>query len=152
MGMKQYQQQMTANKALYHVCYKLSQMGWNVMPTVRNAKGVDILCINEEGNKMFSVQVKGRGKRDINDIAFGIPPSRDKIMGDFWIVVTGLDCGTPTCYILFPDEIEEGREPPNKKGEISNWFDRKFFRCNSERFKEKWERIGSGFIGSHTEG
>ena len=52
-----YKSQMTANKALYHVCYKLSQMGWNVMPTARNAAGVDILCINEKG-KMISIQRK----------------------------------------------------------------------------------------------
>ena len=75
------------------------------MPTARNAAGVDILCINE-GSQMISVQVKGRGKRDR---AFSIPPSRDRIMGDFWIIVTELDYGAPTCYILLPDQIEEGR-------------------------------------------
>ena len=97
MSITQYQRQMTGNKALYHVCYKLSELGWNAMPTARNAAGVDILCVNEEGSQTISVQVKGRGKRDR---ALSIPPSRDRIMGDFWIVVTELDCGTPTCYIF----------------------------------------------------
>ena len=144
--MRQYQRQITGNKAMYHVCYKLSELGWNVMPTARNAAGVDILCINEEGSIMISVQVKGRGKRDR---AFSIPPSRDRIMGDVWIIVTELDYGAPTCYILFPDEIEEGRKSQtNKKGKISHWFARKY---DIEPFKEKWERIGSGFKGMSSE-
>ena len=147
MSITQYQKQMTGNKALYYVCYKLSELGWNAIPTARNAAGVDILCVNEEGSQTISVQVKGRGKRDR---ALSIPPSRDRIMGDFWIVVTELDCGTPTCYILLPDEIEEGRESQtNKNGKISHLFARSY--C-IEPFKERWERLGSGFISSHTGG
>ena len=146
-SMNQDQRQMTHNKAVDHVCYKLSELGWNVMPTALDAGGVFIRCVNEEESQTIFVKVRGRGTRDI---AVSIPPSRDKIMGDFWIIVTELDYGAPTCYILLPDEIEEARETNiNKKGEISHWFDRKY---DIERFKENWERIGSGFIGSHTGG
>lgn len=131
-----YKSQITANKALYHVCYKLSELDWNVMPTARNAAGVDILCINEEG-KMISIQTKGVRGRDIATAGPGSPSNR--IIADFWIIVTELDSGNPTCYILLPDEIEEGRETNiNKKGEISHWLDRKY---DIEPFKEKWERI-----------
>ena len=140
MSITPYQKQMTGNKALYHVCYKLSELGWNAMPTARNAAGVDILCINEEGDQMISVQVKGRSKR----ASLGIPPSRDKIMGDFWIVVTEFDYGAPTCYILLPDEIEKGRSSrTNKSGKIVHYFNLK--KDNIEPSKEKWKRIGSGF-------
>jgi hypothetical protein len=30
--------QITGNLGLYYCCYKLSLLGWNVMPTARNAR------------------------------------------------------------------------------------------------------------------
>jgi hypothetical protein len=30
--------QITGNVGLYYCCYRLSQLGWNVMPTARNAR------------------------------------------------------------------------------------------------------------------
>jgi len=38
--------QLTSNVGLYHVCYQLAKRGWNVMPTSRNARGVDIIIYN----------------------------------------------------------------------------------------------------------
>ena len=40
------QTQVTGNIGLYYACYKLSCMGWNVMPTARNARGIDIIAYN----------------------------------------------------------------------------------------------------------
>ena len=37
--------QVTGNVGLYYCCYQRSLMGWNVMPTARNAKGVDIVIL-----------------------------------------------------------------------------------------------------------
>jgi hypothetical protein len=34
-------QQVTGNVGMYFAAYRLSQMGWNVMPTARNARGID---------------------------------------------------------------------------------------------------------------
>ena len=36
--------QITGNLGLYDCCYKLSLLGWNVMPTARSARGVDIIA------------------------------------------------------------------------------------------------------------
>lgn len=41
--------QITGNVGLYYCCYKLSLLGWNVMPTARNARGVDIIVYSREG-------------------------------------------------------------------------------------------------------
>ena len=38
--------QVTSNVGLYYVCYQLAKRGWNVMPTSRNARGVDIIIYN----------------------------------------------------------------------------------------------------------
>ena len=31
---------LTGNVGLYYCCYRLSQLGWNVMPTARNARSL----------------------------------------------------------------------------------------------------------------
>jgi len=35
--------QVVGNIGMYYAAYRLSQQGWNVMPTARNARGVDLL-------------------------------------------------------------------------------------------------------------
>jgi hypothetical protein len=36
--------QVVGNVGMYFAAYRLSQMGWNVMPTARNARSVDLLA------------------------------------------------------------------------------------------------------------
>ncbi len=36
--------QVVGNIGMYYAAYRLSQQGWNVMPTARNARGVDLLA------------------------------------------------------------------------------------------------------------
>lgn len=44
--------QIVGNMGLYLACYELSKAGWNVMPTSRNAKGVDLIAYKgKSGNK-----------------------------------------------------------------------------------------------------
>jgi len=50
--------QITGNAGLFYVAYKLSTMGWNVLPTSRNAKGIDIVAYSED----FKVIKKSSGK------------------------------------------------------------------------------------------
>ncbi len=49
------------NAGLYYFCYQLSLCGWNVMPTARNARGVDIIAYNSDATRFIGVQVKGPG-------------------------------------------------------------------------------------------
>lgn len=48
-------QQTVGNIGLFYVCYRLSRLGWNVMPTSRNARGVDIVLAVavKERNRIF---------------------------------------------------------------------------------------------------
>ena len=50
-------QQTVGNIGLYYVCYRLSRLGWNVMPT-RNAKGIDILIYSQDASCTYTLQVK----------------------------------------------------------------------------------------------
>ena len=36
--------QVVGNIGMHYAAYRLSQMGWNVMPTSRNARGIDLLA------------------------------------------------------------------------------------------------------------
>src|SRR5277367_1271042 len=55
-------QQTVGNIGLFYVCHQLSRMGWNVMPTARNAKGVDILIYSQDASQTHTVQVKTLSK------------------------------------------------------------------------------------------
>jgi hypothetical protein len=44
--------QLTGNVGLYYCCYRLSLLGWNVMPTARNARGVDIIAYSRDVSRL----------------------------------------------------------------------------------------------------
>lgn len=71
--------QVTGNISVYYACYKLSCMGWNVMPTARNARGIDIIAYNKKGTSFIGIQVKSLSNR--NPVPLG--NSLEKVMGDY---------------------------------------------------------------------
>jgi hypothetical protein len=50
--------QVVGNIGMYFAAYRLSQMGWNVMPTSRNARGVDLLAYDMSASRFHGIQVK----------------------------------------------------------------------------------------------
>jgi hypothetical protein len=58
-------QQTVGNIGLFYVCYRLSRMGWNVMPTARNAKGIDILVYSQDASQTRTRREKGRRESTI---------------------------------------------------------------------------------------
>lgn len=132
--MNQSNAQIVGNIGLYFVCYELSKRGWNVMPTARNAKGVDIIAYNFAATRYIGVQVKALSKK----IPVPLGNSLEKIMGDFWVIVNNLD-GVPGVYIMKPEEVRERAHRGEKDGRISFWLQPKSYMLTE--FKEKWERI-----------
>lgn len=126
--------QIVGNIGLYYACYRLSELGWNVMPTSRNARGIDVVCFSLDGDRMITVQVKSLSKR--NTVPLG--NNLDKIMGDFWIVVMGIAKPDPETYILLPDEV---RTMAARAGNGTHWLEPKRFAV--DEFREAWHRIGS---------
>ena len=95
--------QITGNVGLYYCCYRLSLLGWNVMPTARNAQGVDIIAYNRDASRFVAIQVK-----TLSDHApVGIGKSLDGVMGDFWVVVNEVASLPPSAFILLPSEVRE---------------------------------------------
>ena len=128
-------QQITGNIGLYWTCYRLSLLGWNAMPTSRNAKGVDIIAYNHDYSRMISIQVKTLSKRD----AVPLGTSLDRIMGDFWVVVNNV-IKSPEAYVLLASEVREFANRNEKDSRISFWLEPPSYCV--DKFREAWDRFG----------
>ncbi|WP_334120483.1 hypothetical protein [Limnobacter sp.] len=131
------QTQVTGNVGMYYACYKLSCMGWNVMPTARNARGIDIIAYSKEGADFIGVQVKALSKRSPVPLGSSI----DSILGDFWLIVNNVT-SEPNVYVLKPDEVRELAHRGEKDGKVSFWLQPKSYE--KPEFKDAWHRIGFG--------
>jgi len=127
--------QVIGNIGLYYTCYHLSRMGWNAMPTSRNARGVDIIAYNRDCSKMISIQVKTLSKR--NPVPLGV--SLDKVMGDFWVIVNDV-AKVPQTYIMSPKEVKSLAHRGEKDKRVSYWLQPSAYCV--EKFHEAWHRIG----------
>lgn len=129
--------QVVGNAGLYFTCYHLSLLGWNVMPTARNAKGIDIIAYNENQSRFLGIQVKSLSKKDPVPLGNSI----DQLLGDFWIVVNNL-LQTPNVFILLPDEVKQLAQKGEKNGNVSYWLQPNLYQV--EGFQNRWDRIGRG--------
>ncbi len=132
--------QLTGNVGLYYCCYRLSLLGWNVMPTARNARGVDIIAYSRDASRFVGVQVKSLSKRS----AVPLGTSLNKIMGDFWVIVNKVVTNSPSTFVLLPSEIGERALRNEKDGRVSYWLEPGAYE--QEPFREAWERIGHGGV------
>lgn len=129
--------QVTGNVGLYYCCYRLSLLGWNVMPTARNARGIDIVAYDQGATNFVSVQVKALGRR--NPVPLGA--MLEKVMGDFWVIVNKVST-SPSAFVLLPSEVNELAQRGERDELVSFWLPPKAYDQNS--FREAWERIGDG--------
>lgn len=130
--------QITGNIGLYYTCYKLSRLGWNVMPTARNAKGIDIVAYKSDCSGYIGIQVKTLSKR----APVPLGTSLKNIMGDYWVIVNNV-IKEPSVYILLPEEVRESaHRGVSKKGKVSYWLQPRSYE--TDEYREAWDRIGSG--------
>jgi hypothetical protein len=132
--------QITGNKGLYYVCYELSRRHWNVMPTSRNARGVDVIAYDMCATKFIGVQVKSLSKK----APVPLGASVEALIGDFWIIVNNL-AATPSAFILTPHEVSTLAHRGEKDGRISYWLQPKQYMI--KEFENAWDRIGCGYSG-----
>ncbi len=125
------------NVGLYFTCYKLSLHGWNVMPTARNARGIDVLAYSRDGRRYLGIQVKSLSQ--YNPVPLG--SSVKRLMGDFWVVVTNVT-SEPTAFILTPDEVKQRAHRGERDNRVSYWLQRTAYDTN--KFRNAWHRIGRG--------
>jgi hypothetical protein len=128
--------QVIGNAGLYYACYRLSLLGWNALPTSRNARGIDVIAYNADCSRTISVQVKALSKRP--PVPLG--KSLDRIMGDFWIIVNNI-ISSPSAYVMVPAEIRELAHRGEKDGQVSFWLQPNAY--DRDEFREAWHRLGA---------
>ncbi len=129
--------QVTGNAGLYYVAYKLSLLAWNVMPTARNARGIDVIAYDATGENFLGIQVKALSKRDPVPLGLDL----DKLMGDWWAIVTNVT-SAPVAYVMTPAEVRAAAHRGEKDGRVSFWLQPP--KYDADAYREAWGRIGRG--------
>lgn len=129
--------QITGNVGLYYCCYHLSLLGWNVMSTARNARGVDIIAYSRDASRFIGIQVKALSKR--NPVPLGT--SLDKCMGDYWVIINKV-ATAPSAFVMLPSEVRALAYRGEKEERVSFWLQPTGY--DQPRFREAWDRIGRG--------
>lgn len=147
--------QLTGNIGLFYTCYRLSLRNWNVMPTVRNAKGADIIIVSTEGN-MLGIQVKTLANEA--DVFIGKNYKDPSVK--FWVVLMNVRTSNqPLAYIIPAEDVRNGVESCNngrnsdkdlvyrdnvKKadGSFTCYLNKKFLKGGAHSYGEAWENIG----------
>jgi hypothetical protein len=142
--------QLTGNAGTYHVGAKLSRLGWNVMLTVRNAKGADVFAASESEAIVHAIQIKSSSKKPL-DVSLSKNPKKHRT--PWWIFVAFARSPEPICYVVSLEEIWNlmGCDPGTRSGkpieEREWWLHRKFFTPGdpSELIdaREAWQRLGN---------
>jgi hypothetical protein len=130
--------QTIGNVGLFYACYRLSTLGWNVMPTARNARGIDILAYSHDATRTITIQVKSLSKRSPVPLGNNL----DHLFADFVVICRHVLQERPQCFILNPDEVKQLAHRGVKGEKISFWLQPRQYETAA--FLEQWERIGSG--------
>lgn len=131
-------QQTVGNIGLYYTCYRLSRLGWNVMPTARNARGIDILAYSGDAARTLTIQVKSLSKR--SPVPLG--QKLDHLFADFVVICRHVIRDQPECFILTPAECKRLVHRGVKGDKVSYWLQPRQYE--SDAFRDRWERLGSG--------
>lgn len=129
--------QIVGNAGLYYASYRLSLLGWNAMPTSRNARGIDAIAYSRDGTRYLGLQVKTLSKR--NSVLLG--KSVEALMGDFWIIVNNVTATEPRAFVMLPDEVKRLATRGGKDGR-THWL--RVSAYDDDEFHEAWDRIGRG--------
>ena len=132
--MSRLEQQIVGNQGLYYVSYRLSQLGWNVMPTARNAKGIDLIAYSLEGPSYVGIQVKSLSKRN----AVPLGTNLNKITGDYWVIVYRV-VDNPVAFVMTPNEVRQLATRTERSNRVSYWLEPKHY--DVDQFRGVWCRI-----------
>ena len=129
--------QVTGNAGLYYCCYRLSLLGWNVMPTARNARGIDVIAYSRSAKVKVAIQVKSLSKRSPVPLGTTV----DDLMGDWWVILHSVAAAQPKAFVLSPSEVTRLAHRGEKEGRVSFWLQPNAY-CQPA-FAEAWSLIGN---------
>ncbi|HET7149220.1 MAG TPA: hypothetical protein VFI73_12050 [Candidatus Nitrosopolaris sp.] len=118
------------------ICYQLAKRGWNVKPTSRNAKGIDILIYSQDAIKKYAIQVKSLSKKV--PVPLGDKEVNTIALADYVIICVLQE--TQEMFIAKPTDLNQRIHRGERNGEISYWLQPKGYVM----FKDNWHIIGDG--------
>ncbi|MCP4304517.1 MAG: hypothetical protein GY788_06495 [bacterium] len=127
--------QMTGNAGLFHIAWELTRRGWNVMPTVRNARGADLYAATvDDEEAVIAIQSKALSKR----AAVPLGTDLNRLRSRWWIITSGANSDDPVCFVLTLDEVKElaSRDAGKKR---AYWLEAKNY--DKPEFREAWHRL-----------
>jgi hypothetical protein len=105
------------------------------MPTIRNARGSDLILVNENETVFFGVQSKALSRRS----AVGLGHSLEALRSDWWVITVNANSDAPVCYVLSLDDVRRVASR-DEGGEQRYWLESR--DCEHDDFREAWDRIG----------
>ncbi len=127
---------MTGNAGLFHVAWELTRRGWNVMPTVRNARGADLYAAPiEDEDGVIAIQSKALSKR----MAVPLGVNLENLRSRWWIITLAANSDSPVCFILTLDEVKS-LSSRDKGKQQAYWLEPKDY--DKPEFREAWHRLG----------
>lgn len=125
--------QITGNAGLNYAAWQLSRRGWHVMPTIRNAKGSDLIVTDADETVFFGVQSKGFRKR------WPVPLGLDlrNLRSEWWVITIHANSDAPVCYVLRLDEVRQLATQDKNGGKW--WLEPKDY--DRAEFREAWHRL-----------
>lgn len=144
--------QITGNIGLFYTCYRLSLLGWNAMPTIRNAQGADIIIAS--GEKKLGLQIKTLSNE--SDVPMGRNYNDPSV--DFWIVIMNVrKSNEMKVYVIPQEDINNGvtvceqgenssanlvyHDTPKANGTVTYWLNKKFLLSAGHNYTEAWEYL-----------
>lgn len=92
--------QITGNAGLNYAAWQLSRRGWHVMPTIRNAKGSDMIVTDADETVFFGVQSKGFSKRWPVPLGLDLGALRSDTGGSSPSTLTAIHLSATSCTSL----------------------------------------------------
>jgi hypothetical protein len=123
------------NVGLYYVCYRLALRGWNVMPTSRNARGVDLMAYSQDGSRKLTVQVKALSARNAVPLGTNVA----NLTADYFVVCRYVRREKPDCFVLTLEEVRRLAHPSGKD-KVSYWLEAAQYEAPA--FLENWDKLG----------
>lgn len=130
----QFDSAMTGNAGLNYASWQLSRRGWHVMPTIRNARGSDLIITNGDETIFFGVQSKALAKRN----AVPLGTSLEGLRSDWWIITMHANDAQPVCFILTLEEVRALAQKDLNGDRY--WLNPPAF--DRPEYREAWGRIG----------
>ncbi len=126
--------QLTGNAGLNYAAWQLSRRGWHVLPTIRNARGSDLIAINDDETVTLGIQSKALSKRSAVPLGLNL----DTLRSAWWVITIRATTDSPTCYVLRLDEVRALAGQDKNGG--ARWLEPKHY--DKDEFRDAWHRLG----------